>query len=135
MTTVSRRTVLRGSLAAGLAGPALLMGAPARADGPIVKPLPPELFTVFGTNAETRWEAMQGMGYHTPIDRFFVRNHTATPLIDHRTWQLDVHGSGVRRPLRLSYADLRALRPGRCPPSSNARVTGAASSPRSRVRP
>ena len=31
--------------------------APAQAAGPILKPLPPELFVVHGTNAETRWEA------------------------------------------------------------------------------
>jgi hypothetical protein len=24
---------------------------------------------------------MGGQGYHTPIDRFFVRDHTGTPLI------------------------------------------------------
>ena len=32
---------------------------------------------VFGTNAETHWEALQGIGYRTPIDQFFVRNHTS----------------------------------------------------------
>ena len=85
------------------------------ATGPIVKPLPPELFTVFGTNAETKWEAMLGQGYHTPIDRFFVRNHTATPIIDVPTWRLKLYGSGLRHapaadhPVEFSYADLRAL--------------------------
>ncbi len=53
---------------------------PARAaDGDtIVKPLPPETFVRHGTNAETRWEALRGIGHHTPNDLFFVRNHTAT---------------------------------------------------------
>jgi DMSO/TMAO reductase YedYZ molybdopterin-dependent catalytic subunit len=83
--------------------------------GPIVKPLPPELFTVFGTNAETKWEALRNTGFHTPIDRFFVRNHTATPTIDASTWRLRLHGSGLRdhptaeRPVEFSYAQLRAM--------------------------
>ena len=83
--------------------------------GPIVKPLPPELFTVHGTNAETRWEALRGTGYHTPVDRFFVRNHTSTPAIDLRDWRLRLHGTGLRHaptagaPLELTYADLRRL--------------------------
>jgi DMSO/TMAO reductase YedYZ molybdopterin-dependent catalytic subunit len=87
----------------------------APATGPILKPLPPEYFTVFGTNAETRWEALRGEGFHTPIDRFFVRNHTATPTIDASTWRLRLFGSGLRgsptseQPIEFSYADLRAL--------------------------
>jgi DMSO/TMAO reductase YedYZ molybdopterin-dependent catalytic subunit len=47
----------------------------------------------------------------TPADRFFVRNHTATPSIDVATWRLRVHGSGVRRELSLSYDDLLRLPP------------------------
>ena len=54
--------------------------------GPIVKPLPPELFQVFGSNAEMRWEAMAGQGHLVPVDRFFVRDHTGTPLLDAGTW-------------------------------------------------
>lgn len=83
--------------------------------GPILKPLPPEWFTVFGTNAETRWEAMRGQGYHTPVERFFVRNHTTTPVIDAATWRLRLFGSGLRRspgpehPVEFSYRDLRAM--------------------------
>ncbi|WP_214416534.1 sulfite oxidase [Sphaerisporangium fuscum] len=76
---------------------------------PIVKPLPPELFVVHGTVAEMRWEAMRGQGYHTPNDRFFVRNHTATPLIDSGTWRLRLHGDALRAPRSLSYEDLLAL--------------------------
>jgi DMSO/TMAO reductase YedYZ molybdopterin-dependent catalytic subunit len=88
---------------------------PTPTPGPIVKPLPPELFTVFGTNAETRWESLRGQGYHTPIDRFFVRNHTATPAIDVRTWRLSLFGTGLRHepsadhPVEFTYADLLAL--------------------------
>ena len=114
---LSRRTLLRATAAIGLtavpAGRATAaVTAPA---GPIVKPLPPELFTVHGTNAETRWEALRGTGYHTPVDRFFVRNHTSTPAIDLRDWRLRLHGTGLRHaptagaPLELTYADLRRL--------------------------
>ncbi|MGW4800744.1 sulfite oxidase [Nonomuraea sp. NPDC004297] len=75
----------------------------------MLKPLPPDLFISYGTNAETRWEALRDTGLHVPNDRFFVRNHTSTPLIDAATWRLRVHGSGVRRPQELSYAQLRSM--------------------------
>ncbi|MDX6438700.1 MAG: hypothetical protein QOF45_1283, partial [Gaiellaceae bacterium] len=54
--------------------------AATRADSPIVKPLPPGWFVNFGTNAEMRWDAVPGLGYTTPNERFFVRDHTATPI-------------------------------------------------------
>ena len=111
---ISRRSLFR--MSAGL-GTALAVGA-ARvpsavgADGPIVKPLPPELFVTYGTNAEMRWEAMRGQGYHTPIDRFFVRDHTRTPLIDAGTWRLRLFGTGLHgaptldRAVEFTYEDL-----------------------------
>jgi DMSO/TMAO reductase YedYZ molybdopterin-dependent catalytic subunit len=34
--------------------------------------------------------------YETANERFFVRNHTATPTIDASTWQLKVFGSALR---------------------------------------
>ncbi|SDG04260.1 Mo-co oxidoreductase dimerisation domain-containing protein [Sinosporangium album] len=76
---------------------------------PIVKPLPPELFTRHGSCAEMRWESMLGQGYHVPNDRFFVRNHTSTPLIDPGTWRLRLHGDGLRLPREFTYAELRAM--------------------------
>ena len=114
---VSRRDLLKlgaaGSLllgagAFGRPGWAAAQQAPA---GPIVKPLPPEWFIPIGTNAEMRWEAMRGQGYFTPSERFFVRNHTATPLIDKRAWRLRIFGSGLRRPegIELDYRDLLRL--------------------------
>jgi DMSO/TMAO reductase YedYZ molybdopterin-dependent catalytic subunit len=75
----------------------------------IVKPLPTHLFTVHDGSAEMRWEAMAGQGYHTPIDRFFVRNHTHTPLIDPTTWRLRLHGPGLRCPVEYDYDQLRAM--------------------------
>ncbi|MFI7151758.1 sulfite oxidase [Nonomuraea sp. NPDC050022] len=75
----------------------------------IVKPLPAHLFTVHDGSAEMRWEAMAGQGYHTPIDRFFVRNHTYTPRIDSPTWRLRLHGAGLRCPGEYDYGQLRAM--------------------------
>jgi hypothetical protein len=85
----------RGILTRG-AGTVLLAGAarpaaPPRArvtttSSPIVKPLAPEWFIDYGSNAEMRWDSVPGLGYFTPNERFFVRDHTATPVIDERTW-------------------------------------------------
>ncbi|GIH99360.1 sulfite oxidase [Planobispora takensis] len=75
----------------------------------IVKPLPPELFVVHDTNAEMRWEAMRGIGYHVPADRFFVRNHTVTPIIDVTAWRLLLHGSGLRAPRAFDYRELLSM--------------------------
>ncbi|MFE1798740.1 sulfite oxidase [Streptomyces sp. NPDC059517] len=61
----------------------------------IVKPLPDAWFTSRGTNAETRFEALAGTGHHTPTDRFFVRNHTATPVLDANAWSVTVWGDGL----------------------------------------
>ncbi|HEX8629021.1 MAG TPA: sulfite oxidase [Catenuloplanes sp.] len=117
---VSRRDLIRLAAAMGaVVGGAGATVTPTRAagvaDGPIVKPLPPELFVSLGTNAEMRWEAMADQGYLVPNDRFFVRNHTTTPPLDADTWRLSLHGSGLRgtpgrdNPVQLSYRDLRRL--------------------------
>ncbi|GGZ94940.1 sulfite oxidase [Streptomyces bluensis] len=85
------------------------------AHSPIVKPLPPEWFIQRGTNAETRWEALRGTGPHTPNELFFVRNHTATPVLDAADWRLRLWGDGLRgapgedTPVEFGYDDLRAL--------------------------
>jgi DMSO/TMAO reductase YedYZ molybdopterin-dependent catalytic subunit len=115
-TGFSRRDFAR--LATGLslaAGVSALAAAPAHADpaaGPIVKPLPPELFQVYGSNAEMRWDAMAGQGYLVPVDRFFVRDHTSTPQLDANTWRLRLFGTGLhgsptaQAPVEFSYRDL-----------------------------
>jgi len=115
---LSRRHLLRLAGALGLAAalPAV-NGVSAAADttGPIVKPLPPDLFNVFGSNAEMRWEAMRGQGYLVPIDRFFVRDHTRTVLVDAASWRLKVFGTGLRgaptidNAVEFSYQDLLDL--------------------------
>ena len=138
---LSRRDLLRAGAAGALllgAGGARLPGALAQAPAPpIVKPLPPEWFIPIGTNAEMRWEAMAGQGYLTPAARFFVRNHTATPRIDPRTWRLQVFGSrpaaAGRRRVRACATCARCRRSGGSR-SSSAPATGAASSRASRAR-
>ncbi|GID27709.1 sulfite oxidase [Paractinoplanes brasiliensis] len=106
----SRRDLLKLTAAVGAAG-ALADAAPAVAAGaPIVKPLPPELFKQFGTNAETLWSSLKDVGYHVPIDRFFVRNHTSTPAVDSRSWRLNVFGAGLRGgPAEFTLRDLKGL--------------------------
>jgi DMSO/TMAO reductase YedYZ molybdopterin-dependent catalytic subunit len=115
----------RGILSRGAAGRKLLAGAarpaaPPQArvtttPSPIVKPLPPEWFIDYGWNAEMRWDSVSGLGYFTPNERFFVRNHTATPVIDARTWRLRLWGDGLggspsqANPVSLGYEELRRL--------------------------
>ena len=97
-TSLSRRSLLKAGAAAGTAfgavaaAPALssYAGAPA-----ILKPLPPDWFTDFGTNAETRWDSVDRKRFLTDQSRLFVRNHTLTPTIDRDTWRLRVFGNGL----------------------------------------
>jgi DMSO/TMAO reductase YedYZ molybdopterin-dependent catalytic subunit len=113
---LSRRQVLKLAAAGAplLAGLGRL-GAPGAARAataalPIVKPLPPEWFVNFGSNAEMRWDAAGNQGYTIANERFFVRDHTSTPLVDAKSWRLQVFGSGLRgRPLELTYDDLARL--------------------------
>ncbi|MFD4481267.1 sulfite oxidase [Streptomyces sp. NPDC058471] len=119
---VARRDMLRLLAAAGTAGAVASLGAPtAVAAGPadsvpkaapgIVKPLPADRFTIRGTNAETKFEALAGTGYHTPASHFFVRNHTATPRLDAKTWSLKIWGDGLKggRAREFTLADLERL--------------------------
>jgi DMSO/TMAO reductase YedYZ molybdopterin-dependent catalytic subunit len=97
---LTRRQILKlGAFALPVvAGAARVLthAGPARAAvAPIVKPLPADLFTVFGSNAEMKWSAMESQWYTTPNDRFFVRNHTSTPTVDPATYALRVFGSGL----------------------------------------
>ncbi|MFF8093328.1 sulfite oxidase [Streptomyces sp. NPDC016675] len=112
--------VTRRRLLTLLAATAVVGGLPATeparaAESPVVKPLPPAWFVRRGTNAETRWEALRGTGHHTPNELFFVRNHTATPVLDAADWRLRLWGDGLRgkpaegRPVEFGYDDLLAL--------------------------
>jgi DMSO/TMAO reductase YedYZ molybdopterin-dependent catalytic subunit len=75
----------------------------------IHKPLPSGYFIRHETNAETRIEALANAGYLTPNHLFFVRNNSATPAIDARTWRLQIEGAGIERPFSLVYDELLAL--------------------------
>jgi len=118
----TRREVLkRGAAGAFLLAGVGRLASPGRvraatpSTGPIVKPLPAQWFIDFGTNAEMRWDSVPGLGYFIPNERFFVRDHTATPLIDARTWSLSLWGDGLRgsptqdAPVTFSYRQLRSL--------------------------
>lgn len=72
-----------------------------------VKPLPSDLFIDHGINKETRLERL--MGYVTPASQFYIRSHSATPVIDVKTWRLKVEGNGLERPLELTFEDLFRL--------------------------
>ncbi len=76
----------------------------------VVKPTPDDLFVSHpsGTEYETRWSVMAPLGYVVGNDRFYVRSHAPTPCIDAATWTLRIEGSGVERPLTLTYDDLLA---------------------------
>jgi DMSO/TMAO reductase YedYZ molybdopterin-dependent catalytic subunit len=110
---LSRRQVLKLAAAGVPLVAGLRLGTPAWAQtqSPIVKPLPPEWFVPFGTNAEMRWDAARGLPYTIPNERFFVRNHTSTPIIDPATYRLQVFGTGLRRPEGVSFSlrDLKRL--------------------------
>jgi DMSO/TMAO reductase YedYZ molybdopterin-dependent catalytic subunit len=114
----SRRRVLQaGAAGAALLGSGGLTFTPAAraAGGPIVKPLPPDWFIDYGTNAEMRWSSVYDQGYITSNDRFFVRDHTSTPTIDAATYTLKLHGDGLvgapglEDAVELTYADLSAM--------------------------
>ena len=65
---------------------------------------------MLGTNAEMKWSALHGQGYPVPIGRFFVRNHSSTPIIDSADWRLRIVGTGLRHgPVTLTYDELRRL--------------------------
>lgn len=120
---VARRDMLRLLAAAGGAGAVAALGAPMAAAAPmataapapsgpgIVKPLPADRFTLRGTNAEAKFEALAGTGHLTPASHFFVRNHTATPRLDAKTWSLRIWGDGLKGggAREFTLADLKRL--------------------------
>ncbi|MGC4759183.1 sulfite oxidase [Micromonospora trifolii] len=93
----------------------MTLSLPSRADATIAKPLSPRLLTLRDGNAEMRWEAMASQGFTVPTDRFFVRNHTRSPLLDVDTWRLRLFGTALRGApsrddaIQFDYGDLRAM--------------------------
>ena len=104
LTTLGGASVV--SALPGVTRPAAAQTAP---PAPVVKPTPPELFNDYGSNKEMRWETLYRRGYLTPNEAFFVRNHTRTARIDVGTWRLRVDGTGVDRPLELSFDQVVGL--------------------------
>jgi DMSO/TMAO reductase YedYZ molybdopterin-dependent catalytic subunit len=111
MTTrlqATRRTVLSAAAVTPFASPLLRPGSPAHAGAPnILKPLPPERFYDYGTNAEMRWDSVDPARYYTKQRDLFVRNHTRTPTIDPATYALRVFGDGLEE--RRTEADAHVL--------------------------
>lgn len=64
-------------------------------------------FVHHGTDVESRWT--EDVPHVTPVERFFVRNHTEAPILDADTWRLVVGGDGVLAERSYSLADLQAL--------------------------
>ncbi|HXY72031.1 MAG TPA: sulfite oxidase [Actinomycetota bacterium] len=81
----------------------------------ILKPLPNEWFQdhrLDGSGeqtAEMRWGSVDADEYLTPTERFFVRSHSGTPLVNANDWVLKIEGAGVERVVDLTYEDLLAL--------------------------
>lgn len=64
----------------------------------------PTPFIQHSTNLEVRLEDLSGV--ITPNERFFVRNHAPTPLLDAAAHTLVVEGDAVERPVTLSYGEI-----------------------------
>lgn len=94
--------------------PAGAVDEPARIHRP-TKPTPDELFVHHDpvkwdeVVAEMRWDQLRGRGYLVSNDRFFVMSWGEAPRIDAATWRLKIEGSGVERPLELTYDELLGL--------------------------
>lgn len=72
----------------------------------IIKPTPEELMEDTGSGLDFGTRPDRMFGDITPIDRFFIRSHAPTPVIDATTWELRIEGDGVRRELVYTYDDL-----------------------------
>jgi DMSO/TMAO reductase YedYZ molybdopterin-dependent catalytic subunit len=77
--------------------------------GGINKPRPDAYFRLGPPVAETKFENMGKNGFTTPNGLFFVRNHTTSMVVDAKSWQLSIEGSGVSKPFTLTYDDLLKL--------------------------
>jgi DMSO/TMAO reductase YedYZ molybdopterin-dependent catalytic subunit/mono/diheme cytochrome c family protein len=71
-----------------------------------VKPLPENFFIPHGASIEMEWRPESTQTYTMDSGIFFIRNHSATPIIDPADWRLRVEGPGVEEPLELNYEDL-----------------------------
>lgn len=108
---LTRRQFLSATAAAGaaaLTGSGLAAGqAPAPPARFHAKPVPAEVFIDHGINQETRLETLRS--YLTPPSHFYIRNHTASPVLDLQAWRLRVEGNAIDKPLELTFEDLLRL--------------------------
>ncbi|MFB6622420.1 sulfite oxidase [Streptomyces sp. NPDC056374] len=111
LATVTTASAAAAHAPAHPAAPAATAPAVPLAAPGIVKALPAAHFTVRGTNAEARFDGFGDTGLLTPVDRFFVRNHTTTPVLDAADWRLTLWGDGLhgRSPVHFTYGQLRDL--------------------------
>ena len=72
----------------------------------VVKPTPAELMEDTGTGLDYGTRPDRMPGYLVPNDRFYVRSHAPTPVVDVSAWTLGIEGDGVRRPVAYSYDEL-----------------------------
>ena len=87
---------------------------PGRAGSPVaaaagrnlVKPTPPELMEDAGTGLDYGTRPDRMPGFLIPNDRFYVRSHAPTPLVNAAEWTLRVEGDGVCRPVSYRYDEL-----------------------------
>lgn len=72
----------------------------------VCKPTPDDLLEDTGSGLDYGTRPDRMLGDITPVDRFFIRSHAPTPMIDPATWALSVDGDGVRQPISYTYDDL-----------------------------
>lgn len=72
----------------------------------VVKPTPTGLMEDAGTGLDYGTRPDRMLGEITPNDRFFIRSHAPTPVLDAATWRLHVGGDGITHPITYGYADL-----------------------------
>ena len=107
----SRREILKGSVAVGLALTVPDWMLPALAQGEVVVPFTviPETFPVV-TGADRRINDIRTIdGPFTPADRFFTLQHYGHPEVDPAAWRLKISGL-VERERSLSLDDLKKMR-------------------------
>ncbi len=58
---------------------------------------------------EMRWGPAADYGDTVPNERFYVHNRARPPMIDRRTWRLEVTGDAIGKPRSFSFDELVAL--------------------------
>ncbi len=72
----------------------------------VIKPIRNDLMEDPGSGLDYGTRPDRMLGDITPVDRFFIRSHAPTPLIDANNWALSIDGDGARRQVSYTYEDL-----------------------------